>query len=202
MNGGGNSYDDFRIDPLKLEVVRYLLSQGKNDSEIAVAMSIDRHTVAKVRERMNEGSKIRSSGRDEERRERVPTEEYQNILKMVKGLAKRVQELERWRNNGYVKAYNDLLGYVTETVVSRLETVEKRSEKLLGDLVSCREVIGDLQRDVDTFKKIWKERIMETQRKSEARFVERERERDREIQKTIDSMEDMKWREERKKILI
>ncbi len=52
MDDEKNNYDDFKINPLKLEAAKYLLSQGKNDSEVAAALDLDRHTVSKIRNRM------------------------------------------------------------------------------------------------------------------------------------------------------
>ena len=173
MNGGGNSYDDFRIDPLKLEVVRYLLSQGKNDSEIAVAMSINRHTVAKVRDRMNEGSKIRSSGRDEERRERVPTEEYQNILKMVKGLANRIKNLEG-KYDEQIRLYNVLANFLNSDVAPRLNIVRDEFRNISENITTNARNIGYLQRDVNIFKEIKKVEFREIMAKSEARQRDRD----------------------------
>ena len=49
----------------------------------------------------------------------VPLGEYQNLLK-------RVQELERWRNNEYVNEYNALRDYVAKTVVPHVDFLREQ----------------------------------------------------------------------------
>jgi len=174
MNGGGNSYDDFRMEPLKLDAVRYLLLQGKNDSEIAVAMSIDRHTVAKLRDRMNGRNEIKPSNKDKERRERVPTEEYQNILKMVKGLANRIKNLEG-KYDKQIKLHNILANFIDNSVTPRLNIIGDEFKNIAKNITKNARDIEDLQKDVGILNEVWYGRIREIKERSEAHQTERDR---------------------------
>jgi len=195
MDDEEDNYGDFKIDPLKLEAAKYLLSQGKNYSEIAVAMSIDRHTVAKVRERMNEGSKIRSSGRDEERRERVPTEEYQNILKMVKGLMNRVKDLEG-KYDEQIRLYNILANFLNSDVAPRLNIVRDEFRNISENITKNARNIGYLQRDVNIFKEIKKVEFREAMEKSEKRQRERDIAHEEAGQRAVENMEEERRKKE------
>ncbi|GAH37504.1 unnamed protein product, partial [marine sediment metagenome] len=67
MNDDEGDYDDFRLDRLLLEAARHLLLQEESDSAVASTLHCDRHTIAKLRNRMVELGEVVGKDKQEQK---------------------------------------------------------------------------------------------------------------------------------------
>jgi len=182
-------FSDFRLDPDLLDVIKILLEQGMSYAAIGKSVDVDPRTVKRIDLRMKEirGEEV-DKAREKEEIKYVPVVKYQRLLK-------RVQELEGWRNNEYVKEYNNLRNYVAETVVPHIDYLRDSDRSQSERIVTNTMDIEHLQYDVNLIKEIRKLEIAKFMEKSRKRRAERDRAEEESSKRIVETMEE----EERKR---